>query len=450
MIALGVGLAQGTSGFRSETPAPLPAGFNWDSGRFAIGVSKGGSGYRCDLIPRDLVNGGIWTGAAIHVDAATGDDGNSGLGAQDGDFSQAKRSIHAAFVVGNATGAPYRVIVRAGQYEESAFTRNGNEEPSQSVAVIGWDGPVRYRTGPFSVSWTNAGGSFSTALSAVRRVYRCDVLDHHGLYTELAKAGDLASCQATANSWFDDAGTVHVNIGQAPGPDDIALIRSFHGARFLSHANDLYLEDIHCEGGITGALHCDAQANRNVVGVGCSFRYSAPSNVNAPRDAVEIRRTNGLVAFFDCDASGGAADGWSFHEDGHGGMHVLMQDCTGYGNGAFSATSVNGFTTHDGVRAIDLGGSFGWSRNGTEVHCIQTTHTWLAGTRAVARDVDGTSVAFKCSNQSFMWLQDTVADAQNATTNYAIEANGGTVRTRSHQALAGSVETSNGGSVTGF
>lgn len=447
MIAVGVGLAPQ---FRSDTPIPLPIGFGWDSGRFAISITKGGAGYRADLDPRDLVKPGIWTGAAIHVDRATGDDANTGLGAQDGDFTNAKRSIHAGFVAGNATAAPYRVIVKAGEYEESAFTRNGNDEPDQAVAVIGWDGPVRYRTGPFAATWSDAGGSYSTSLSAVRRVYRTDVLNAHGLFSELEKADDVATCQATSNSWFDDAGTVHVNIGQAPGTGDIALIRSFHGARFLTHTDDLYLEDIHCEGGITGALHCDAVANRNVVGVRCSFRYSAPSNINNPRDAVQVRRTNGLVAFFDCDASSGAEDGWSFHEDGHAGMHVLMQGCTGYENGAFTATSCNGFTTHDNVQAIDLDGSYGYSRNGTEVHCIQTTHTWLAGTRAVARDIDGTSVAFKCSNPSFMWLQDTLADAQGGVTNYAIEANGGTVYTRGHQVVAGTEATSNGGSISGF
>lgn len=446
MIAVGVALAQTIS---RETTVPLPPGFGWDMGRFPIEITRGGT-YRSNLSPRDLVNSDIWSGAVIHVDSAAGDDANTGLGAKEGDFSGAKRSIHAAFVAGNATAAPYQVIIKAGQYEESAFTRNGNDEPSQPVAILGWGGPVQYRTGPFSVSWSDAGGSYSTPLSAVRRVYRTDDLGAQGLYTELVEASDLATCQATGNSWFDDSGMVHVNIGQVPGASDIALIRSFHGARFLSHSHDLYLENIHCQGGITGALHCDAVADRNVVGVNCSFRYSAPSNVNAAKDAVQVRRTNGLVAFFDCDASEGAEDGWSFHEDGHAGLHVLMQGCTGYQNGSYSATSCNGFTTHDGVHAVDLGGSYGYSRNGTEVHCIQTTHTWLAGTRVVARDVDGSSVAFKCSNQSFMWLQDSIADAGGSAVNYAIEANGGTVFTKNHQAVAGSVSTSNGGSVTAF
>ncbi|KKL85905.1 hypothetical protein LCGC14_1950080 [marine sediment metagenome] len=63
---------------------------------------------------------------------------------EDGDFANVKRTIHAAFVAGNATGAAYRVLVMAGEYAEGAFTRNGNDEPNQLVAVIGWGGALRY------------------------------------------------------------------------------------------------------------------------------------------------------------------------------------------------------------------------------------------------------------------------------------------------------------------
>ncbi|TMV05599.1 hypothetical protein FGK63_16280 [Ruegeria sediminis] len=448
MLGLSLGLKPGGG---AAALVPMPAGIGWDLARFPLEIVKAGGKYRAQVAPRDLVDPGIWTGAAIHVDGVSGDDARSGLGAADGDFTQAKRSIHAAFVAGNATGAAYRVIVKAGQYEESAFSRNGNEEPTQPVAILGWGGSVRYRTGPFSVSWSDAGATHSAGIGSVRRVFRTDQRTAQGLYVELAQAADLAACQGTGNCWFADGGTLHVNIGRAPGSGGIAVIRSFHGARFLTHARDLYLEDIHCEGGITGALHLDAVADRNVVGVNCSFRYSAPSNVNSPLDAVQIRRTNGLVAFFGCDGSGGADDGWSFHEDGHAGMHVVMQGCIGFGNGAFAASSCNGLTTHDGVRLIDLNGAYGWSRNGTEVHCIQTTRSWLAGTQATARDIDGTCVAFKCSNQARMWLQDTVADAAGgAVQNFAIEANGGSVFTRGHVALGGDVGLSSGGTVSSF
>lgn len=446
---IGVGLHPALN-YRTEEPVPLPAALNWDQGRFPLTLRKAGGATRAAVDPRALVAPAIWAGPAFHVDSVAGNDTNSGMGVTDGDFIAAKRTIHAAFVAGNATGAAYRVLVKTGQYTESAFTRNGNDEPSQPVAIIGWNGPVRYRTGPFSVIWTAAGGTYTAPVTAMNRVFRTDMLTERGLYTELVNVADATVCAATPGSWVQAGSLVHVNIGKFPAPQDIALIRSFHGARFMTHAADLYLENIQCEGGITGALHCDAIAARNVVGVNCSFRYPSPSALAAPLDSARVRRTNGLCAFFSCDASGGAKDGWTFHEDGTPGMHVLLQDCTGVENGWGVATSCNGFTSHDGIRSVVLGGLFGWSRNGTEVHCIQSSRTFIAGSRAVARDIDGTSVAFKCSNLGLMWLLDTVADAAGAAENFGIEANGGTILVRDHVNLAGTVATSSGGTVSPF
>lgn len=123
-------------------------------------------------------------------------------------------------------------------------------------------------------------------------------------------------------------------------------------------------------------------AARNIVGVDCTFRYSTPSSPAAPLDAVRVRRKDGLIAFFACDASYGAKDEWSFHDDGTPGMHVLLQDCSVWHNGAFEATSVNALTVHDDVRAIDFNGSYGLSRNGAEVHSIQNAQWWLAHPRS--------------------------------------------------------------------
>lgn len=449
MLGAGLGL-QPHYLFSMSSALSFPNGFGWDQLRFPLSISDTPAGFQSNLTPRDMVDPNIWTGAAIHVDSVSGDDDNTGLGSFDGDFSAPKRTIYNAFITGNATGAPYRVIIKSGEYEESAFTRNGNEEPSHAVAIIGWNGPVHYRTGPFTANWTDSGSTHTASVSSVRRAFRTDILTPEGHYTELLKAADLLSCQNTTDSWYLDGSTVHVNIAGTPTNDGIALIRSFHGARFMSHAEDIYLENIHCEGGITGALHFDAVATRNIIGVNCSFRYATPSNPNAPLDSVRVRRTDGLVAFFDCDASMAAKDGWSFHEDGVNGMHVLLQNCTGLNNGIDPATSCNGFTTHDSIRSIVLGETYGQSRNGTEVHCIQTTQTWLVGTTARARDIDGTSVAFKCSNQGYMWLQNTIADADGAAVNYSIEADAGSVFTQSHIDLSGMQVTSSGGSITGF
>lgn len=446
-LDIGLGAGSGPLGDRGTTALTPPPGLGWNADLAPLAVMGRGRDARSGLAPRSLVDPAIWTGAAIHVDGQAGDDLYSGLGAADGDFSAAKRTIHAAFTAGNATGAAYRVIVKSGRYQESSFTKNGNVEPDQPVAILGWGGPVKYRTGPWAQAWTVFEGTYRASVSAVRRVFRTDVPTPAGLYLELAEVATVADCAATPDSWTVEGGRVHVNIGRAPGLNDIALIRSFHGARFMTHNSDLYLENIHTEGGITGALHCDPQSARNIVGVNCSFRYSAPSVPSAPQDAVRIRQVTGLCAFFDSDASGGAKDGWSFHDDGTPGMHALLERCTGFGNGWGEATSCNGFTTHDSVRGVALSGSFGQSRNGAEVHCIQDTRTWMVGCDAVARDIDGSSVAYKCSHSARMWLDRCRGDAAGPGDAFVIEANGGHVSLRAFTAVAGAVSITSGGIV---
>ena len=163
-----------------------------------------------------------------------------------------------------------------------------------------------------------------------------------------------------------------------------------------------------------------------------------------------MRRTDGLVAFFACDASFGAKDGWSFHDDGTLGLHAFLQDCTSWRNGAGTATSVNGFTLHDRVYGVSLNGAYGLGRNGSEIHIIQDSQAWIAGGEVIARDIDGGSTAVKCSNASSMWLQDVTVDADGSAADYALEANGGTVFTRGFNVLSGAVEITSGGSVTPF
>jgi hypothetical protein len=448
MIGSRIGVASGQA---LRLPPIPPAGLGWTGPALRLQWSSGG--WRPILQARQLVSPAIWTGAAIHVDGVAGVDTNTGLGATDGDFTAAKRTIHAAFSAGNATGAPYRVIIKPGTFENTSFTNNGAVEPNQPVAIIGWNGRVDYRAGPRTQSWTlDQGTTYFATITSVLRVFRTDILTSEGLYTELAAVADLASCRATVGTFFRGANdAIHVNIGKVPASTDIVPIRAFHGARFLTHTGDLYLENIHCQGGISGALHCDAISTRTIVGVNCSFRYSSPSTAAiVPLDAVQIRRVNGLVAFFDSDASCGAKDGWNFHDDGNPTMRVLLVNCTGFRNGALGATSCNGFTTHDGVVSAVLGGAFGQSFNGTEVHCIENTKTWIVGASATARDMDGSSTAFKCSNSSVMWLEGTTADAAGGSVNLAIEANGGQVMKRGHRSIAGQELVSDGGSISPF
>ena len=203
----------------------FPSCFAWDQIRFPMRVKRIELDFAPTLSPGDLVDPQISTGTAVHVCSATGEDSNNGLGTYDGDFSAPKRTIHGAFATGNATGGAYGVLVKAEQYKERAFTRNGKNEPNQPVAIVGWGGAVRYWTGPFSVSWSNVGATYSAPVSSVKRLFRTDVLTAEGSYNELPKAEDLAMRQATVGTWFLDGSKVHVNIRHAPSSEGIASIR---------------------------------------------------------------------------------------------------------------------------------------------------------------------------------------------------------------------------------
>jgi hypothetical protein len=282
------------------------------------------------------------------------------------------------------------------------------------------------------------------------RVFRTDILDGFGNYTELDEASDLTACRATVGTWFHNAGTLYVNIGSQPGTRDIAALRNFRGAHFDNHAADLFLENIHCEGGINGALYCSATATRNLVAVDCSFKYSSPSSKTSQLDSVNVSNTTGLCAFFNVNASYGAKDGFNFHEDNPGEMSVLLVDCVSHFNGKWGATSVNGVTTHEGVRAAVIGGDFGYSTDGAIAHFIGTSKTWCYDTKVVARDPSNDAIGFKCSESAVLYLENTEADVAGSPSNLAVEANSGTVFKRAHQSTNGSEAASSGGTLQDF
>ena len=92
-----------------------------------------------------MVDPKIWTGTAVYVDSASGDDSNNGLGAYDGDFSAPKRTIYGAFATGNATGCAYSALVKAGQYEECIYPQR--QERTDPTSRDRWLGVVQFDIG---------------------------------------------------------------------------------------------------------------------------------------------------------------------------------------------------------------------------------------------------------------------------------------------------------------
>ncbi|MBR9840695.1 MAG: hypothetical protein GYB50_22810 [Rhodobacteraceae bacterium] len=424
-----------------------PAGLGWTA-TDTLYAALVGSTWLCSVNPRALVSQEIWSGAVVYVDPEDGDDGNDGLGDHWGDYSRAKRNLHAAITAGNATGSGFLIKVKGGESPgENWATNNGAVEPTQHMGII-CDAPMSYRVGNWTNTWTlDSGTCYYTTATSIGRVLRTDKRDARGHYIDLehtqnhgeSDAAALAAVQSTEGTFWRDlaGGRVYVNIGREPGNRHIALLRNVRGLEFdTSTPKDIYIEGMHTEGGIDGAFAVTGAGARNIVCVNSSFLYQG--HRTQIRNAVSVTQTEGLVAMFGVDGSKGQKDGFGYHSDAGAGLAVLHINCVSADNGRLDEASINGFTTHDTVKSIDIGGRYGWGINGTEVHCIEQTVSWFLGTRATARDPDGTCGAFKCSEDAVMYLEETFADAAGGgTNNFAIEANGGTVLRRNHTNIAG-------------
>ncbi len=100
-------------------PVEVTAGLCWDHDANPVTVRRRDGGYGIAAKTRDLFVPAIWSGPAFHVEVATVDDANSGIGAADGDLSDAFCTIHAAFTAGKATGGACRVLVKPGLTERA-------------------------------------------------------------------------------------------------------------------------------------------------------------------------------------------------------------------------------------------------------------------------------------------------------------------------------------------
>jgi len=431
-----------------------PRALGWTGNAITPTFTKTEGTYKSPVNPRTLVDPAIWTGEAFYVAASSGNSGNDGS-----DFENAFSTIHAAITAGNATNAPFCIYVDADEeLNESSFSSNGNVAPTENFALVGVSGAQEravYVSGPpvADVTWTlDSGTMYTTAESATKRVLNMSELDAYGLPTDLTEVADSATCAVTNDSYAVDGSTVYVNIGEDPD-GKLRVLRNFNTAGNWNAEVDIYMENFEIWGGGTGCFSLDSNVDRNVIGQ--NVRFMAPASANkgsSPKDAMTIQNSGGLVAFFNSEASMGHKDGWNFHHNTDTNpMFVLLLSCVGYRNGADSDGSSNNFTTHDDIVAIAVGCTFSEAYYGTDVHCIQETRTWLADCAVVSRDGDGSSTCYQCSADAFMWIEDSSADAQDGgSTNYAIEANGGTVKTRNFAVIAGDIYAYNGGSIGAF
>lgn len=455
-IALATGLSAQSGIYTPPESLGWPAAYHFQAaelpnGKFAALVN-----------PRALVDQRIWSGPAYYVATNGNDTTGTGLSAAP------VRSIWKAVQLGNSNGTPYRVMIGAGMYRMTN-SMNGYPsgwptppvsaliEPTQPCAFIAHNGRVEHSAmKDVSTFPTVKDGTYGNCYvlpntEGTRRVFDRLTFDQYGNFTELVNAASLAACDATPNSWYQSGSSLYLNRtdGVAPTFNNTLTLQNTYTAAFLSNTSDLYFEGIDFLGGNSGALHIDPVSTRNVVAVGCSFRYAGSSAFGI--SGLRVRRVTGLCAFFRCFASGNSTDGLNFHADGSSGMYVLTSQCRAIANGVSPNTSCNGWTTHDNVIGIDIGGEYGPHLDGACVHAIETTKSWLLGTVARRSTLNGSAgnSPFKVSNSGAMTLEHCLGFA-DASTNYTfyVQLNASTGLTLSTRFFDGVVTNETGTTLT--
>lgn len=427
-----------------KLPPAFAARWNYD-----FSINRIDHIYSIDVDPRRLVDSRIWSGPIYYVNGTTGDNGNPGTQASP------VRDVYQAFTLGNLTGAPYRVSVAEGWHpSDNTFTRNGQDVPTQPVAIIGEGAGATCFTGPdpSSLTWLAEQGNaynLNTSISSLGMVFFTtpDLFTARSAFGEPTTVGTLASVRTGSRKYYDGVGVPYVNLGGIAPGDDVLLVRNIDNGQFLNHAHDLYLENLTLYGGLTGSFHVDGNGNSfNVVAVDCNFGYTSHSTRANTPDAVPILNVNGLVALFQCTAEGSLKDGFNFHQNGSATMSVLLVDCEAKGNGYttegdFSAS--NSLTAHDDVTLIDINGKYGGFdaiedsvELASEVHMIEDTYCCFFGTQSRKESSEEpTAWAYRISNNAHAWFFGGSGHTSGASDNHAIQANGGRVFTRNFNAI---------------
>lgn len=422
-----------------DAPFPLlasaaPAGFGWDWAKYPIMGRKFGGKWKVTTDPKTLVNKAIWSAPIYYV--WPGGPGVSDLNTGLGGYGNALNTINRAVVLGNASSAPFRVLVKpSGATTYTRALGTVTTSPTQHCAIIADGG--RVRTGPFDALTyaLDTGTTYVTTRSAVARVFNLSTPNAYGNYTELAMVADAATCRATPGSWAQVGTSLYVNRADGSAVTN-ANTRAYLNAACMplgSASADFYLEGFDLEGGITSSIRAEG-GSRNIVTNDVTTRNSGMAS--SPGNGIYIYDTTGLAAFFKTTGIGHFADCFNGHWVAGGvvGLAMLTVDCIGIDNGRTGNNTDNGLTTHDGIISIDINGYYE-ANVGPNVALVNSgTQAWVVGTTAKNSRGAGNAGEFRSDTGSKIWLEDTVADTAGRSLHLTNES---TILTRNHTTIGG-------------
>ncbi len=392
----GSGIVSGTSA--RATAFERPAGFTWDPGISFF--TDGTTSFDFDGVVSALVAGGV----TDYYVSQSGSDANSGLTPV-----LAKKGLDAimATAAGAAT-ASVRINIAAGDYGFGDYPGSGGVAGKNVIFKV-TSGTVK--TGPFSkgsaLTWTLSSGTcYSASRSNTVGVRDYGSLNAYGDPRKYSLAADLATCQATAYTYFVSGSTVYVNNGVGQPGANIFVLVGVSNTTFGS--NYTWIIDggvdgrIEFLGGSTGCLRCTGGgSNQKLYCRNTWFRFSTADN-NLYCYGVP------LVVLQGGGGSGSYADIMNYHIESGRIPNVVEIGLTCYDAGSNAAGNNNCSTAHDAVQIVRFNGRY-WGSDGPVVADVSAgTRSWAILCHAygsLKNDDSGTDASWLASTgDSQMWL----------------------------------------------
>lgn len=423
----------------------IPAGLGWDQSNWPLTI---------DLIENNIGRRPIFapsldvTSLASYLACLTGPTiyakANSAAPAGSGTSGDPYRSIWSAIAAANSGGVPCNIVCEKNGSE--IFTKDRNftqgvvtNVPTVDIRFVAKGGRIVSSTQDTNITSWSVDGTFgytykpNTTIGDVARVLDIGQRDHLGLHPDLVQVSTAQQCQDTPGSWALVSTTLYVHRADCQpvtNQNTRVLRRTANFAVSGATQRNLFLtgefagDGFDLEGGaLTGGARGVVNIGYSASSVtkkifyakGCSFRYGGIWGGNSDSsNGISGNNMSGLIYLDLCDASGNKNDGINIHDTNAYGLDVLTVHCTGFGNGIIGGTSCNGWTLHEAVRGIDVGGWYE-GNGGGNVHLIDDSMAALYGT--VCRRSRGDRILFatnsyepfevRADDNAEMWLYGT-------------------------------------------
>lgn len=362
-------------------------------------------------------------GATYYV-AQGGSDSNAGTSQ-----GAAFRTLKQAQTAANAGGVPTLIYVVAPTgtpqlSRDEAFCRQygfgtAQLSPTVDTAYVALGGRVKLGTYDVTATYTWAAdttytNTYSTTLAQVDRIVNLLGWDEFGNYPDLtyiaSANGSGAIVNRTPDSWTQDTGTgkLHVNRrdGAAVSTSNTRVYRASSYTFYCNSQVSIYFGDggivnssgvpntfpaagFDMEGGcsvgyVSGCIAYSLSAPTSsklvaVVAKNCTFKYCG-GIINTGGRGVSVDSLYGLSYFDRCRADANITDGFNHHNyAGSAFSAMLTMNCTGFDNGRTTATSCNGWTSHETTIGADIAGHYKGNKGGT-CRSIDSSKSYFLGT----------------------------------------------------------------------